>query len=88
MGQLFNMTNIPEIFWFAVIYIFIGLVVQFLEPVKREMSREDLSIAFLETRGKISAAKRLTYQIVVVVLLAFIWPLVIYWIAKDSWRGS
>ena len=81
------MNNIPEIFWFAVIYTLIGLLVQFLEPVKREMSREDLSIAFLETRGKISAAKRLAYQIVVVVLLSFIWPLVIYWIAKDSWRG-
>ena len=81
------MNNIPEIFWFAVIYTLIGLLVQFLEPVKREMSREDLSIAFLETHGKISAAKRLAYQIVVVVLLSFIWPLVIYWIAKDSWRG-
>ena len=81
------MANIPDILWVAFIYVLIGFLVQFLEPVKREMSREDLSIAFLETRGKISAAKRLAYQIVVVVLLSFIWPLVIYWIAKDSWRG-
>ena len=82
------MNNIPEIFWFAVIYTLIGLLVQFLEPVKREISREDLSIDFLETRGKISAVNRLTYQIVVVVLLSFIWPLVIYWITKENWRGS
>ena len=80
------MTNIPIILWFAFIYELIGLLVQFLEPIKRELSKEDLSIAFLETRGKISTAKRLAYQIVVVVLLSFIWPLVIYWIAKDSWR--
>jgi len=80
------MTNIPNILWFAFIYVIIGLLVQFLEPIKREMTKEDLSIAFLETRGKISTAKRLAYQIVVVVLLSFIWPLVIYWIAKDSWR--
>ena len=80
------MTNIPDILWFASIYVLIGLLVQFLEPIKREMTKEDLSIAFLETRGKISTAKRLAYQIVVVVLLSFIWPLVIYWIAKDSWR--
>jgi len=80
------MTNIPDISWFAFVYVLIGLLVQFLEPIKREMTKEDLSIAFLETRGKISTAKRLAYQIVVVVLLSFIWPLVIYWIAKDSWR--
>jgi hypothetical protein len=51
------MTNIPEILWFTVIYVLIGLLVQFFKPIKREMTREDFSIIISETRGGISAVK-------------------------------
>ena len=81
------MNNIPEMLWFAIIYVLIGLLVQFLKPIKREMTREDFSIAISETLGEISATKAMIYRIAMVTLLALIWPLVIYWIAKDSWRG-
>ena len=81
------MTNIPEMLWFAIIYVLIGLLVQFFKPIKREMKREDFSIAISETLGEISATKAMIYRIAMVTLLALIWPLVIYWIAKDSWRG-
>ena len=36
---------------------------------------------------EITATKAMIYRIAMVTLLALIWPLVIYWIAKDSWRG-
>ena len=81
------MSNIPEMLWFAIIYVLIGLLVQFFKHIKREMTREDFSIAISETRGEISATKAIIYRVTVVTLLALIWPLVIYWIAKDSWRG-
>jgi predicted histidine transporter YuiF (NhaC family) len=81
------MTNIPEMLWFAIIYVLIGLLVQFFKPIKREMTREDFSIAISETLGEISATKAMIYRIAMVTLLALIWPLVIYWIAKDGWRG-
>ena len=81
------MNNIPEMLWFAIIYVIIGLLVQFFKPIKREMTREDFSIAISGTLGEISATKAMIYRISMVTLLALIWPLVIYWIAKDSWRG-
>ena len=81
------MSNIPEMLWLAIIYVLIALLVQFFKPIKREMTREDFSIAISETRGEISATKAIIYRVTVVTLLALIWPLVIYWIAKDSWRG-
>ena len=81
------MNNIPEMLWFAIIYVIIGLLVQFFKPIKREMTREDFSIAISETLGEISATKAMIYRIAMVTLLVLIWPLVIYWIAKDSWRG-
>ena len=81
------MTNISEMLGFAIIYVLIGLLVQFFKPIKREMTREDFSIAISETLGEISATKAKIYQIIMVTLLTLIWPLVIYWIAKDSWRG-
>ena len=81
------MSNIPEMLWFAIIYVLIGLLVQFFKPIKREMTREDFSIAISETLGEISATKAMIYRIAMVTLLALIWPLVIYWIAKDGWRG-
>ena len=81
------MTNIPEMLWFAIIHVLIGLLVQFFKPINREMTREDFSIAISETLGEISATKAMIYRIAMVTLLALIWPLGIYWIAKDSWRG-
>ena len=65
----------------------IGFLVQFLGPLKKEILREDLLIAIDETHGNISATKARIYQATLVTLLALIWPVAIYWVVKDAWRG-
>ena len=81
------MIYFPEILWLSFTYQFIGYLILLLEPVKRSLSREDLQIALLETRGEISEIQAIICQQVVLSFLALIWPIVVYWIAKDSWRA-
>ena len=81
------MIDISDFILLSIVYMLIGFLVQFLGPLKKEILKEDLLIAVHETHGKISPTKARVYQVTLVTLLAIIWPVALYWIAKDAWRG-